>query len=351
MSIIDQNYRLEFRTWSLPLNDEIILEVEDLSVVFNTEAGRITAVDDVSFILKKGVTLGIVGESGCGKSVTALSIMRLLPKPSGQIVYGNIIFNNKSILNYSSEEMSRIRGKRIAMIFQEPMTALNPVHQIGKQIKEVYTLHFKEMSSEQIWNSSIEMLEKVEIADPEKVLKKYPHQLSGGMRQRVMIAMALACKPDILIADEPTTALDVTVQAQILDLIKELQNSFSMSVILITHDLGVIAENCDEAVVMYAGRVAEKALVNELFKNPLHPYTKGLLKSIPTFTNIAFGKRKTQLPTIKGRVPSLENMSQGCRFNPRCIDKMGICVNHIPEEIENLPNHYVSCHLYNNRED
>ncbi|MCK5542338.1 MAG: ABC transporter ATP-binding protein [Desulfobacterales bacterium] len=333
------------------MKNELALIVDDISVAFDTEAGKVYAVDHVSFELKKGITLGVVGESGCGKSVTALSIMRLLPKPSGQIINGSIIFNNENILNFSSEEMTKIRGKKIAMIFQEPMTALNPVHSIGKQIKEVYNLHFKEMTFKQIRNSSVEMLERVEIADPEKVLKKYPHQLSGGMRQRVMIAMALASKPDILIADEPTTALDVTVQAQILDLIKELQNSFSMSVILITHDLGVIAENCDEAIVMYAGRVAEKALVNELFKNPLHPYTKGLLSSIPSLSNKLGKKRKSQLPTIKGQVPSLENMPKGCRFSPRCPDKLEICVNHIPHEKKYSPNHSIFCHLFNNREN
>jgi peptide/nickel transport system ATP-binding protein len=333
------------------LKEDIILNIEDLSVAFDTESGMIHAVDQLSFELKHGLNLGIVGESGCGKSVTALSIMRLLPKPSGQVIDGSISFNNEDILNFSSEEMSRIRGKKIAMIFQEPMTALNPVHQIGKQIKEVYDLHFHDMTSEQKTDSSVEMLKRVEIADPEQVLKKYPHQLSGGMRQRVMIAMALACKPDILIADEPTTALDVTVQAQILDLIKELQNSFSMSVILITHDLGVIAENCDEAIVMYAGRIAEKALVKDLFKNPLHPYTKGLLKSIPSFSSEAFEKRKTQLPTIKGRVPSLDNMPKGCRFSPRCPDKMEICVNHVPQAIKKSSTHSVSCHLFNNREN
>jgi peptide/nickel transport system ATP-binding protein len=333
------------------LDDQVILNVKDLSVAFNTEAGEILAVDKISFKLKKGITLGVVGESGCGKSVTALGIMRLLPKPFGQIINGSIFFNNENILNFSPEEMTRIRGKKIAMIFQEPMTALNPVHSIGKQIKEVYTLHFSEMTSEQIKNSSVEMLAKVEIADPEKLLKLYPHQLSGGMRQRVMIAMALACKPDILIADEPTTALDVTVQAQILDLINGLQDSFSMSVILITHDLGVIAENCDEAIVMYAGRVAEKAHVKELFKTPLHPYTKGLLNSIPSLSNKEGEKRKAQLPTIKGRVPSLENMPEGCRFSPRCPNKMDICVNNIPLEKEYSSNHSVSCHLYNNEEN
>ncbi len=297
------------------------------------------------------MTLGIAGESGCGKSVTALSIMRLLPKPFGQIVNGNILFNNENLLDLSSENMAKIRGRKIAMIFQEPMTALNPVHSIGKQIKEVYTLHFTSMTEKEIKQSSVEMLTKVEIAEPEKVLKLYPHQLSGGMRQRVMIAMALACKPDILIADEPTTALDVTVQAQILDLIKDLQNSFSMSTLLITHDLGVIAENCDEAVVMYAGRIAEKANVKDLFKNPLHPYTKGLLNSIPSLERKEDSNKKTQLSTIKGQVPSLGNMPNGCRFSPRCQKRMEMCENIIPNEEKYASDHLVACHNVKNGEN
>ncbi len=329
---------------------QTILNVKDLSVAFHTEAGKIHAVDNVSFELKKGIILGVVGESGCGKSVTALSIMRLLPKPFGQITNGSILFYDDNLLDFSPDTMSRIRGKKIAMIFQEPMTALNPVHSIGKQIKEVYTLHFPSMTKSQVKQSSMEMLKKVEIADPAQVLKVYPHQLSGGMRQRVMIAMALACKPDILIADEPTTALDVTIQAQILSLIKELQKSFSMATILITHDLGVIAENCDEAIVMYAGRIAEKALVKELFKNAVHPYTKGLLNSIPQLEQKENSKRKTQLSTIKGRVPSLENMPEGCRFSPRCPYKMESCGELIPEERQYSPDHWVACHLVNNGE-
>jgi peptide/nickel transport system ATP-binding protein len=333
------------------LNNEIILRVEELSVTFNTEAGKIQAADNINFTLKKGVTIGVVGESGCGKSVTALSIMRLLPKPFGQITNGKVLFNGKDIIGFAPDQMAAIRGKKIAMIFQEPMTALNPVHSIGKQIKEVYTLHFSSMTATQIWQASVEMLAKVEISEPEKVLKQYPHQLSGGMRQRVMIAMALACKPEILIADEPTTALDVTVQAQILDLIKGLQKDSSMSTILITHDLGVIAENCDEAVVMYAGRIAEKASVRELFSNPLHPYTKGLLDSIPSLGGKEEGRRKTQLPTIKGQVPSLENMPGGCRFNPRCSYRADICENIIPDEMEYSLNHSVACHFVNNKEE
>ena len=329
---------------------EIILNIKELSVAFDSQEKEIEAVDRVSFELKKGAALGLVGESGCGKSVTALSIMGLLPKPFGRITHGTIMFGSENILDCSPGEMAGIRGRKIAMIFQEPMTALNPVHSIGKQIKEIYTLHFKDMTQKQIIHSSIEMLEKVGIAQPERILKQYPHQLSGGMRQRVMIAMALACKPDILIADEPTTALDVTVQAQILDLIKELKEKYSMSLLLITHDLGVIAENCDQAVVMYAGRIAEKSMVKELFKNPVHPYTRGLLDSIPSIAAITGQKRKAQLKTITGRVPSLANMPMGCRFSPRCPGKMDICTHQIPGEIQYSKSHYVSCHLVKNGE-
>jgi peptide/nickel transport system ATP-binding protein len=263
-------------------SNEKILRLENLVVAFDTEQGPIHAVDDISFAMNRGSILGIAGESGCGKSVTAMSIMRLLPKPVSRIVSGNIWFKDTNILSLPIEQMQTIRGKKIAMIFQEPMTALNPVHEVGRQLVEIYHLHFPDMTQTLKKQASVQMLERVGIPDPGQVMKKYPHQLSGGMRQRVMIAMALACKPDILIADEPTTALDVTVQAQILDLIKALQAQTGMSVVLITHDLGVIAENCDQVVVMYAGRIAETALVMDLFKNPLHPYTQGLLTSIPS---------------------------------------------------------------------
>ncbi|MEA1967962.1 MAG: ABC transporter ATP-binding protein [Thermodesulfobacteriota bacterium] len=323
------------------MNKNVILKVENLVTAFNTEAGRVRAVDGVSFVLEKGTTLGIVGESGCGKSVTALSVMGLLPKPSGIIESGVVEFNKENLLSFSPEKLCSIRGKKISMIFQEPMTALNPVHKIGKQIKEMYGIHFPKMPGKEMQQSSIEMLEKVGIADPEKVINNYPHQLSGGMRQRVMIAMALAAEPDILIADEPTTALDVTVQAQILDLIKDLQKEFSMAVVLITHDLGVIAENCDQAVVMYAGKVVERADVKDLFNNPLHPYTKGLLKSIPSLA----GKAKTILPTIKGMVPSLTNMPKGCRFCTRCSSAGKICKKQAPMEKIVGDRHYAACHF------
>ncbi|MCP4671938.1 MAG: ABC transporter ATP-binding protein [Desulfobacula sp.] len=322
-------------------NDDTILNLKNLVVEFHTELGIVRAVDDVNFKLKKGKILGIAGESGCGKSVTALSIMRLLPRPVSRIVHGKAIFNHQDIFKLPVKDMHNIRGKKISMIFQEPMTALNPVHNIGKQIKEIYKLHFSQLSSSAMVESSIGMLEKVGIPDPEKIIKKYPHQLSGGMRQRVMIAMSLACEPDILIADEPTTALDVTIQAQILDLIKSLQKKSNMSVILITHDLGVIAENCDDVVVMYAGRVAEKAMVEELFKNPQHPYTKGLLTSIPQLAK----ETKTLLPTIRGQVPSLLNMPKGCRFADRCPLVENICIKKNPGERKVGQNHTIACNI------
>jgi peptide/nickel transport system ATP-binding protein len=318
-----------------------ILRLENLVVAFDTEQGPIHAVDDISFTMNKGSILGIAGESGCGKSVTALSILRLLPKPVSRIVSGKIWFKDKNILELPIEQMQKIRGKKIAMIFQEPMTALNPVHAVGRQLVEVYQLHFPQMIPSDMKNRSVRMLERVGIADPVQVMKKYPHQLSGGMRQRVMIAMALACEPDILIADEPTTALDVTVQAQILDLIKALQVQTGMSVILITHDLGVIAENCDQAVVMYAGRIAETATVTDLFENPLHPYTKGLLTSIPSRAK----KPKTILPTIKGSVPSLLNMPRGCRFADRCPLVEEICRQNSPLERSTGTRRTAACHF------
>ncbi|MBU0973402.1 MAG: ABC transporter ATP-binding protein [Proteobacteria bacterium] len=319
--------------------EKMILRVENLVVAFDTDQGCVHAVDDISFSLEQGSVLGIAGESGCGKSVTALSILRLLPKPVSRIVSGKIWFRDQNLLELPIDHLHKIRGKKIAMIFQEPMTALNPVHAVGRQLVEVYQLHFPGMTMGAMERSAVHMLERVGIPDPARVMKKYPHQLSGGMRQRVMIAMALACEPDILIADEPTTALDVTVQAQILDLIRELQ--VSMSVILITHDLGVIAENCDHVVVMYAGRVAETAGVADLFKNPLHPYTKGLLTSIPSRAKEA----KTILPTIKGSVPSLLGMPKGCRFADRCPQVEEICQKVSPGERSVGYRQTAACHL------
>tara|TARA_B100000427_G_scaffold210506_1_gene175487 strand:- start:3688 stop:4680 length:993 start_codon:yes stop_codon:yes gene_type:complete len=291
---------------------EVLLEVRDLVTAFDTDQGQVTAVDGVSFDVRKGRTLGIVGESGCGKSVTAMSIMRLLPQPMGKILQGEVLFDGMNLRTLPAEDMRTIRGNRISMIFQEPMTALNPVHQIGRQICEVLTQH-NDYGPDEAWNKAIEMLEKVGIPSPEIRVTEYPHQLSGGMRQRVVIAIALACGPELVIADEPTTALDVTIQAQILDLMKSLQRDLGMSIVLITHDLGVIAETCDEVCVMYAGRVVERASVKQIFAKPRHAYTQGLLNSIPRLN----GAPKTKLNTIDGMVPALKDLKPGCRFAPR----------------------------------
>jgi len=321
---------------------EIILSVNNFSAGFLKDGEVYSAVDKISFDLKKGETLGIVGESGCGKSVTALSIMKLLPVPTGKYIGGEIIFRGKNILAMTPEEMRTIRGNSIAMIFQEPMTALNPVKKIGKQISEVFELHRKDLKRNEMVAETLSLLEKAGISDPAQRINEYPHQLSGGMRQRVMIAIALACKPDILIADEPTTALDVTIQAQILDLIKDLQRESGMSVIFITHDLGVISELCDNVVVMYAGRVAEKAPVDKLFKNPMHPYTSGLLESIPKFEY----KRKTRLKSIDGMVPSITDYPKGCRFRNRCTFAFEPCSVKHPDEFEVEKDHKVNCYKY-----
>ncbi|MFH2064060.1 MAG: ABC transporter ATP-binding protein [Pseudomonadota bacterium] len=324
------------------MSRDIILEIDNLVTSFDTEAGRIRAVDQVSFTAAKGRTLGVVGESGCGKSVTALSIMRLLPKPSGVIEAGKILFHGEDLAGISATEMRRIRGKKISMIFQEPMTALNPVHRIGRQIEEVFQLHFPKMGRPETRRKIIQALKDVGISDPDKRIHEYPHQISGGMRQRVMIAMALACRPDVLIADEPTTALDVTIQAQILELIDRLQKEIHMSVIFITHDLGVIAEICDDVLVMYAGKVVETAPVFSLFESPKHPYTQGLLSSIPRLEI----PRKTRLPIIRGMVPSLHELPQGCRFQNRCPEVMNVCKIESPEMFPVGENHSVACYLY-----
>ena len=296
---------------------EPILQVENLITGFDTDAGRVVAVDGVSFSVPKGKTVGIVGESGCGKSVTAFSITRLLPQPHGKILGGRILFENRDLTAISPEEMRKVRGNDISMIFQEPMTALNPVHTIGKQLGEAVFLHEPEIEPREALARSLDMLNKVRIPAAEQRLNEYPHQLSGGMRQRVMIAMALINTPKLLIADEPTTALDVTVQAQILELIRDMQQDLGMSVILITHDLGVIAETCDDVIVMYAGRIVERGPVREIFAKPLHPYTQGLIKCLPKLDH----PPKTPLPVIPGMVPSLADMPKGCRFAPRCPNK------------------------------
>lgn len=323
---------------------EKILEVKDLQVDFRTDKGTITAVNGVNFDVYKGKTLGIVGESGSGKSVTALSIMQLIPNPPGKISKGKILYRGQNILDIPLEKMRTIRGNKIAMIFQEPMTSLNPVFTVGNQIQEVIALHQKELSKAERRNKAIEMLKLVGIPSPEKRIDEYPHQLSGGMRQRVMIAMALACEPDILIADEPTTALDVTIQAQILELMKKLQEEIGMGIIMITHDLGVVAETCDDVAVMYCGQIVESADVKTLFGHPRHPYTKGLIESIPSFDSTA-GAERDRLPTIEGMVPSLFDLPKGCNFQGRCDFVTDHCRGPKGDPVleELAPEHCVRC--------
>ena len=317
---------------------DVLLNVENLITEFDTDEGRVRAVDNVSFQVKPGETVGLVGESGCGKSVTALSIMRLLPQPMGQIAGGKIEFEGQDLSQLSLPEMEKIRGGKIGMVFQEPMTALNPVHTIGRQLTEVLYLH-QNIAKDDALRAGIEILDKVGIPSPDVRMGEYPHQLSGGMRQRVVIAMALACKPSLLIADEPTTALDVTIQAQILELIRELQKDMGMAVIMITHDLGVIAETCNDVVVMYAGKLAEKANVYDLFDNPKHPYTKGLLASIPTLDT----EPKSKLSVIEGMVPGLLDLPAGCRFENRCPYSEEGCLS-APPPVESVSDeHEVSC--------
>ncbi len=317
---------------------EPLLSVRNLSVGFQGEGGLLQAVDRVSFDVPRGRTVGLVGESGCGKSVTALSLLRLLPQPSGRILGGEVIFEGRDLLRLPLAEMHQIRGARIGMVFQEPMTALNPVQTIGRQLTEVYRLHMQ-ISLAEALRRSIEMLARVGIPSPEIHVREYPHRLSGGMRQRVGIAMALACGPQLLVADEPTTALDVTIQAQILALIERLQQEMGLAVILITHDLGVIAETCREVIVMYAGRIAEQGPVESLFARPRHPYTRGLLASIPRLET----PRKTRLTTIEGIVPGLRELPAGCRFQNRCPYAQPRCAAAPPplETVETA--HQVAC--------
>ncbi|WP_394136127.1 ABC transporter ATP-binding protein [Aliivibrio fischeri] len=323
------------------MDRNIVLSVENLVTEFQTDDGTVRVLDGVSFQVPKSKTIGIVGESGCGKSVTSMSIMGLLPKPYGNVVSGRILYGDTDLIQLSPDKLYEMRGNRISMIFQDPMTALNPVHTIGKQINEVLELHRTDLNKKQRLAYSLEMLEKVGIPSPESRLHEYPHNLSGGMRQRVMIAIALACEPDILICDEPTTALDVTIQAQILELMKKLQDETGMSIIFITHDLGVVAEICDEVVVMYAGRVAEQAGIFELFDNPKHPYTQGLMASMPSLHL----KPKTELDTIPGTVPSLNEMPSGCRFSTRCKYKQDKCDVEVPVMNQVGVLHQVSCHF------
>ena len=319
---------------------EDLLRIEALQTHFHTDEGIARAVDGVTYTIKAGETLGVVGESGSGKSVTALSVLQLLPMPPGKFEGGRILFRGENLLEADEERMREIRGNEIAMIFQEPMTALNPVFTVGNQIGETVMLH-QGLDADAARERSIEMLRRVGIPAPEKRVDEYPHQLSGGMRQRVMIAMAMACDPALLIADEPTTALDVTIQAQILDLIKELQDSAGMSVLLITHDLGVVAETAHHVAVMYAGRVVEYASSEELFERPRHPYTIGLLRSLPDLATS--GERLT---TIPGIVPSATRFPSGCRFRTRCPLATDVCTTDVPELIP-LPGsegHTVACH-------
>ena len=315
---------------------DTLLEVKNLSTSFLTEYGPLRAVDDISFSIKKSETVGLVGESGCGKSVTSLSLLRMIDSP-GKIESGEIFFNQRNLLDLSESEIRKIRGNEISMIFQEPMNCLNPVFTIGNQIGEVFRIH-RNLSKKESTLKTIEMLKLVNIPSPEKRINDYPHHLSGGMRQRVMIAMALACHPKFLIADEPTTALDVTVQAQILTLMAQLQSELGMAILFITHDLGVVAEICDRVMIMYAGKIVESGRVSKVFKEPRHPYTKGLLDSIPKL-----GQKKHFLPTVGGTIPSLWELPKGCRFSNRCPYKKEICQKEEPR-LENIgPQESVAC--------
>jgi len=325
------------------VNDPVLLEIKDLKTYFFTYEGVAKAVDGVTYRLGKGEPLGVVGESGCGKSVTALSILRLIPIPPGKVVGGEIFFKGKNLLDLPEDEMRKIRGNRISMIFQEPMTSLNPVFTVGNQIQETFRLH-QGLSKRESLEKTVEMLQFVNIPTPEKCVERYPHELSGGMRQRVMIAMALACRPEILIADEPTTALDVTIQAQILDLMTKLKEELGMAIILITHNLGVIAEMVKRVLVMYAGKIVEEAKTKTLFEDSQHPYTMGLLKSIPRLGD-KFRLGKIRLTEIPGVVPSLYNLPPGCKFSTRCPSVMDICREKEPELKEIGEGHYCSCWL------
>jgi peptide/nickel transport system ATP-binding protein len=321
--------------------EETVLDVKGLQTVFFTASGLFRAVNDVSFNVRRGETLAIVGESGCGKSVTALSIMRLVPDPPGRIVGGSVMLEGADLLGLDEDKMREIRGDRISMIFQEPMTSLNPVMRIGDQITEAVRLH-RPMTRKEAWKQAVEMLRLVRIPVPERRALEYPHQLSGGMRQRAMIAMALACRPALLIADEPTTALDVTIQAQILQLILELQKELGMGLILITHDLGVVAQTAQRVIVMYAGKKVEEADVETLFANPKHPYTRGLMASIPAVLSLG-AKAGTRLVEIPGMVPSLTNLPKGCAFAPRCELAIARCREEYPPLEAQGEDHLAAC--------
>lgn len=329
---------------------EDLLRINNLKTHFFTKKGVIPAVDGVSITIPKCSIVGIVGESGCGKSITAMSIIKLIQKP-GKIIQGSIELNGENLLNYSKEKMRKVRGNKISIIFQEPMTALNPVYTVGKQVAESILAHHPEIDKKEAKKMTIDIFKAVGIPEPEKRYSAYPHQLSGGLRQRVMIGMAMVCNPELMIADEPTTALDVTIEAQILMLMKELQKKRNTSILMITHNLGVVAEICDYVYVMYAGKVMEQADIFELFKNTKHPYTDGLLKSIPKIT-----ENKQHLFNIKGIVPNLMKLPKGCRFSPRCDKAMNKCFEMQPplykvkSDNENDNNHYVRCFLFENSE-
>ena len=319
-------------------NDEPLLAVSGLTTVFDTSTGTVTAVDDVSFEIRAGETLGLVGESGSGKSVTALSIMRLVQRP-GRIAAGRVVFKGRDLLTLDEGEMRQVRGAGIALVFQEPMTALNPVFRVGDQIAETLRVHGRATRGE-ARSRAIELLRAVRIASPEARVDDYPHQLSGGMRQRVLIAMALACQPSLVIADEPTTALDVTIQAEILDLLREMKAALALSLLLITHDLGVIAETADRVAVMYAGRIVETGPVREIFRHPGHPYTRGLLASLPG------GHPGQRLRAIEGSVPLLGDLPPGCAFNPRCPDRFEPCTAAPPPDYPAGPEQHAKCYLH-----
>ncbi len=319
-----------------------LLQINELRTVFHTGRGLVRAVDGVSLSVERGRTLGIVGESGCGKSVTALSVLRLIPDPPGEIAGGEILFDGVSLLKLSEKQIRAVRGRRIAMIFQEPMTSLNPVFTVGEQIAEMLRLHMK-MGRRQAMDRAAELLGQVGIPSPEQRVRDYPHQMSGGMRQRVMIAMAISCGPDLLLADEPTTALDVTIQAQILALLKDLKDRLKMALVLVSHDLGVIAQVADDVAVMYAGRVVEYAPTEELFARPLHPYTKGLLASLPAFR--AGEVKRRRLAAIPGSVPDPADLPKGCTFTPRCGVAVERCPLEEPSLITKHGNHAIRCWL------
>ncbi len=320
-------------------NQETLVEIKNLRTYFYTEDGVVQAVNGVDLAIHKGEIVGLVGESGCGKSVTSLSIMRLIPNPPGKIVGGEILFHGEDLLKKSDEEMRMIRGDKISMIFQEPMTSLNPVYTVGDQISEAITLHQK-IDEAEAKKRTVEMLHLVGIPEPERRYNQYPHELSGGMRQRVMIAMALSSNPELLISDEATTALDVTIQAQILDLMRGLQKKLGMAILIITHNLAVVAEMANTIAIAYAGKIVENASAREIFKDPRHPYTYGLLQSIPKFTQ---KKTDEPLPAIDGMVPSPYHMPKGCKFNPRCPFATEKCREEEPELVELSPGHLVRC--------